>query len=86
MLLEVGGRGIVGRALDDTIDLLKEASESIRLKVARPDAQTSVLTVEGGEEVSEVCVCVCVCVCVGREGGGWRVCVHVQLLFVCLLL
>ncbi len=55
MLLEVGGRGTVGGALEHTIDLLKEATESIKLKVARPDPQTSVFAAEGGDEVGGVC-------------------------------
>ena len=69
MLLEVGGRGTMGGVLSETIDLLKEASESIRLKIARPDMLSSVFAVEGGDEVCVCgwvwgCVCVCVCVCV----------------------
>ena len=60
MLLEVGGRGTMGGVLSETIDLLKEASESIRLKIARPDMLSSVFAVEGGDEV---CVWVGVGVC-----------------------
>ena len=51
MLVEVGGCGMVGGALDDTIQLLKDARESIRLRIARPNVSSSVFTVEGEDEV-----------------------------------
>lgn len=53
MLVEVADQNMVGGALDRAIELLQESRESIHLKVGRPDLNSSVFAVQGGEEVSE---------------------------------
>ncbi len=80
MLLEVGGRGTMGGVLSETIDLLKEASESIRLKIARPDMLSSVFAVEGGDEV-----CVWVGVCITLSLLNINVCYIVSIILCCFL-
>ena len=52
MLVEVANQNLVGGALDKAIELLQQMSESIRLKIGRPDVSSSVVVVQDGEEVS----------------------------------
>lgn len=51
MLVEVADQNMVGGALDRAIELLQEPGESIRLKIGRPDLNSSVFSVQDGEEV-----------------------------------
>ena len=43
---------MVGGALDKATELLKEAGESVHLRIGRPDLSSSVFAVQDGEEVS----------------------------------
>ena len=76
MLVEVGHTNLVGGSLDEAIQMLRESTDSVRLKIGRPDISSSVFTMDGE---NEVCVCVggcvgvcgCMCGCVSvclREG------------------
>ena len=52
MLVEVANQNVVGGALDKATELLQQMRESIRLKIGRPDVNSSVFIVQDGEEVN----------------------------------
>ena len=53
MLVRVGNQDMVGGALEKATELLQQMQESIRLRIGRPDASSSVVVVQDGEEVNQ---------------------------------
>ena len=51
--MRVANQDMVGGALEKATELLQQMQESIRLRIGRPDASSSVVVVQDGEEVNQ---------------------------------